>query len=261
MNYIVCVILFLNIINRITSLHLNSYQINLINNLVQNPLLQKKERSTINLILYNAYEKWSIKKAVDFKNLHKYKCTNIQLEELIFYSKIGLFKSVQKYNGKYNFINYSSIYVNSELLKLLTETYSLTNVPKKYRSKSKTFFSENELNKYQFLLEKNLASQYKNWEIDSLFVKNNKNEEANKIIQKYTDINNLNIAIDNISPLAKSILHLKYDYNGNKIRSNKNIAELVGCSEETIRKNLKNGIKNDIKRDTKNNNLKQMVDI
>lgn len=247
MIYIVYIILFLNIINHITSLHLNNYQINLINDLIKNPLLQKKQRSTINLILYKSYEKWAIKKAVDFKNLHKYKCKNIPLEELIFYGKTGLFKSVQKYNGKYNFINYSSIYVNSELLKLLTETYSLSNVQKKYRCKSKAFFSENELIKYQFLLEKNLACQYKNWEVDSLFVKNKDSEEANKIIQKYTDINNLNIAIDNISPLAKSILHLKYDYNGNKIRSNKNIAELLGCSEETIRKDLKNGIKNGIK--------------
>lgn len=230
-------------INQMASLHLNYYQINLINSLIQNPLLPIKERSTIHLILYKSYEKWAIKKAVDFKNLHKYKCKNIQLEELIFYSKIGLFKSVKKYNGKYNFINYSTIYVNSELLKLLTETYSLSNVPKKYRSKSKVFFSENELNKYQFLLEKNLACQYKNWEIDSLFVKNNKNEESNKIIQKYTDINELKLVMDNISPEAKTIFNLKYDYNGNKIRSNKNIAQLLGCSEETIRKNFKNGIK------------------
>jgi len=250
MNSILCVFLFLNVINHIYSLHLNSYQINLINNLVQNPLLQKKERSTINLILYKSYEKWAIKKAVDFKNLHKYKCTNIQLEELIFYSKIGLFKSIKKYNGKHNLINYSSIYVNSELLKLVTEKYSLSTLPKSYRGKNKASFSEKELIDYQLLLNKNLACQYKYWEADSLFVNNE--DFANKIIQKHHDVEKLKILIHDLSPFSRKILFLKYDFNGYKIRSNKNISELLGCSEETIRKNI-NQIKQTV--------IKQTVDI
>jgi len=250
MNLLLCAFLFINIINFMQSLHLNSYQINLINNLVQNPSLQNKERSTINLILYNAYEKWAIKKALDFKNLHKHKCNNIKTEELIFYSKIGLFKSIKKYNGKHDLINYSSIYVNSELLKLVTEKYSLSILPKSYRGKNKKMFSEKELIDYQFLLNKNMASQYKYWEIDSIFVNNE--DFANRIIQKHHDVEKLKILISDISPLSRRILFLKYDFNGYKIRSNKNISELLGCLEETIRKCV-NQIKQTL--------IKQTVDI
>lgn len=250
MNLLLCIFLFINVINNIYSLHLNSYQINLINNLVQNPLLQNKERTTINLILYNAYEKWAIKKAIDFKNLHKYKCSNIKTEELIFYSKIGLFKSIKKYNGKYNLINYSSIYVNSELLKLVTEKHSLSTLPKSYRGKNKSSFSEKELIDYQFLLNKNMASQYKYWKTDSIFVNNE--DFANNIIQKHHDVEKLKILISELTPFSRRILFLKYDFNGYKIRSNKNISELLDCSEETIRKNI-NQIKQIV--------IKQTVDI
>jgi DNA-directed RNA polymerase sigma subunit (sigma70/sigma32) len=117
---ILCILLFINFVK---SLHLNNYQINLINNLIQNPLLQTKEREKINIILYKAYEKWAIKKAVDFKTFHKYNCRNIKTEELILASKMGLFKSIKKYNGKFNLINYASLYVKSELLNILTERY------------------------------------------------------------------------------------------------------------------------------------------
>ena len=105
---ILCILVIVNLFNFCYTFHLNSYQMNLINKLVQNPILSNKERETVNNILYKAYEKWAIKQAINFKLLHKYKCDNIKTEELIFYSKIGLFKSIQKYNGKYNFINYSS---------------------------------------------------------------------------------------------------------------------------------------------------------
>ena len=89
---IICILVLINLVK---SLHLNNYQINLINNLIQNPLLQNREREKLNLILYKAYEKWAIKKAIDFKTLHKYKCRNIKKEELILSSKMGLFKSIK----------------------------------------------------------------------------------------------------------------------------------------------------------------------
>jgi hypothetical protein len=147
---ILYILLFINLVK---SLYLNNYQIKLIKNLIQNPLLQNKDRAKINLILYKAYEKWAIKKAIDFKTLHRYKCNNIKTEELVLSSKIGLFKSIKKYNGKFNLINYSSIYVNSELLKVLTETYSLSILPKSFRKKNKENISNEELNKYKNLLK------------------------------------------------------------------------------------------------------------
>ena len=233
-----CIILFINILTLCNSLYLNNYQFKLINNLVQNPLLKNKERDQINIILYKAYEKFAIKKAIEFKNLHKYKCRNIKIEELFFSSKMGLFKSIKKYNGKYQFINYSTIYINSELYKLLTEKYSLSILPKSYRSKSKSALSITELIKYKRLLNTKLSCQYETWQLDTIFVNNQDINEENKINGKNEEKYDLKETIHNLRPFSKRVLQLKYNLNDNVIISNKKIAKLMGCSEETIRKEL-----------------------
>jgi hypothetical protein len=127
MKNMICILLFTQFLCYVTSLYLNNYQLRLITNLLQNPLLQNKERESINKILYKSYENWAVKKALEFKTLHSYKCQDIKMNELILSSKMGLFKSIKKYNGKFNLINYSSIFVNSELLHLWTfKTPTLT---------------------------------------------------------------------------------------------------------------------------------------
>jgi hypothetical protein len=169
------------------SLHLNGYQIKMINNLLKNPDLRSLDREKINSVLYIAYEKFAIKKALEFKSVHKYKCTNMQKEEIILSSKIGLFKAIQKYNGKYDFINYATIYINSELFRLLTDKYSLSSLPKSYRSASasrrkkdttakKDATADNKglgiLDKYNHLLDVKLSILYEPWQLDSIFVSN-----------------------------------------------------------------------------------------
>jgi DNA-directed RNA polymerase sigma subunit (sigma70/sigma32) len=230
---IIYILLFINLVK---SLHLNNYQINLINNLIQNPLLQSKEREKVNLILYKAYEKWAIKKAIDFKTLHSYKCRNIKKDELILSSKVGLFKSIKKYNGKFDLINYSSIYVNSELLKTLTETYSLSILPKSYRKKSKANISVEDSIKYKNLLNIDLSCQYANWKLNLMF--SNNEDILGKIIKKNEEEENYKNILKNLSPFSKRILYLKYNFEDNLILSNKHISNLMCCSEETIRKQI-----------------------
>jgi RNA polymerase sigma factor (sigma-70 family) len=235
MKSLICILLFTQFLSYITSLYLTNYQIQLINNLVQNPLLQSKERESINKILYKAYENWAVKKALDFKTLHKYKCVDIKTNELILYSKFGLFKSIKKYNGKYNFINYSSIYIKSELLRALTEKYSLSILPKSYRTKNKSTLTENELIIYNRLLHTQLTCQYNKNE-NNIFVNNN--DILNKINKKYEDEERFNEKMNSLTAFEKRVLQLKYNHNyeNNFIRSNKDVAILMCCSEETIRK-------------------------
>lgn len=230
---ILYIFLLLNLIFVIDSLHLNNNQIIMINNLIQNPELKSQEREKINLILYNAYEKFAIKKALDFKMLHKFKCNDIQKEELILVSKIGLFKSIKKYNGKHDILHYSSIYINSELLRLLTEKYSLSILPKKYRSKSKKFLSKTEIIRYKKLLNLNLSVLYESWQIDLIFQKNE--DILNQIHEKYDEMDKLQFLYKELTPFAKRILYLKYYLYQNKILPNKYVADLMCCSEETIR--------------------------
>jgi RNA polymerase sigma factor (sigma-70 family) len=234
------VLLFLFFIKNITSLHLNNFQIKIIKSAIQNPELSLKQREKINYILYKAYEKWSISKAIEFKSIHKHKCSNIKLEELVFASKIGLFKSLQKYNGKYDLINYSSIYIKSELLKVLTDAYSSSILPKNIRKKNKSNMTKTEQFKYNFLLEVKPIVSYEQWKSDLIF--QNKEKTPNQIFERKETLNDLlNELLDNqhsYSDFTKRVIYLKYFFYKNKIPSNKHISELMCCSEETVRQEL-----------------------
>lgn len=230
------VLLFVFFIKNITSLHLNNFQIKIIKSAIQNPELSFEQREKIKNILYKAYEKWSIKKAIEFKFTHKHKCNNIKLEELIFASKIGLFKSVQKYNGKYDFVNYSSIYVKSELLKVLTDTYSSSILPKNLRKKNKSNMTNSERIQYKFLLEVRPIVSYDMWKMDLIF--QNKENTPNQIFERKETLNEL---LDNqysYFDFTKRVIYLKYFFYTNKIPSNKHISDLMCCSEETVRQEL-----------------------
>lgn len=212
----------------------------IIKNLIKNKNLNINQRNKINNILYLSHEKIAIKKAIEFKKYHINKCQNIHLDELIFSSKIGLYKSILKYNGNYSFINYSNIYIKSNLLQTLTSYYTLSNIPKNIRIKNKSKLSKNELIIYNKNIKLNLINYQENWKLDKLYntqkfdILNNyivNEEKNNKLIHIWNEINKL-------EPFSKRIFYLKYDYQFNVIRSNTKISYLMCCSEENIRKYL-----------------------
>ena len=128
----------LQLLNIITAeLYLTSNQYNLIQRVIQNPLTTKIERNVVNNILFQSYENWSVHKTLEFKKMHAYKCKYIKNSELILYGKYGLYKSIVKYNGYSSFTNYSSIYINGELNRAITDAFSLSILPKTLRQKSK----------------------------------------------------------------------------------------------------------------------------
>jgi RNA polymerase sigma factor (sigma-70 family) len=208
-----------------------------ISNLIKNNGLNIEQREKINNILYLSYEKWAIKKSLDFKKKHSYKCKNIRKDDLIISSKIGLFKSIKKYNGNSSFIYFSDIYIKGELLKTLTNHFSLSPLSKKIRASSKQNYSNDEIIKYKKLLNTKLIHYSNNWQFDVIY---NKNTEQNilKKIEENELIKNLWEKINKLEPSIKRIFKYKYDYEFNVIRSNRYISELMGCSEENIRKKL-----------------------
>jgi RNA polymerase sigma factor (sigma-70 family) len=213
---------------------------NLITNLIKNPKLSQNERQITNKILYLSYEKWAIKKAIEFKKYHYFKCKNVNINDLIISSKFALFQSIKKYNGNSKFIYFSEIYIKSELLKTLTDSFSLSTVPKYIRKKNKNNFTEKEILKYKKILSTRLVSYSDYWKFDK-YVKNYQtnldlieiNENKEKVWEK----------IKKLDTFQQKIFYLKYDLDFNKINSNKNISEIIGCSEENIRLTI-NKIKN-----------------
>jgi len=226
----------LNISYLIKSLYLTKNQIKLINNLIKNRDIDVKQRNKINNILFDAYEKFSIKKAIEFRNNYKFKCKNINNDELFLACRFGLFKAIKKYNANGSFTKYSSIYINYELLKLIRERYSLSILPKSYRTKNKSNSYKNDSYKFKNLCNIRLSSSYEDYEIDSLF-SYNENLLDNINNKNFYRENSSNLLF-NLTPFMKRIFYLKYLSNEYKFMSNKKISILMGCSEETIRKQI-----------------------
>jgi len=224
-------------------LHLTNNQINLVNNLIKSNKLSTIQRSKINKIMYISYEKWAIKKAIDFKKFHKNKCKNVDISELILSSKFGLFRSIQNYNGNTLFTYFSEFYIKGELLKTLTNSYALSSIDKKIRIKSKTNFSSEELISYNENLKPNLVGYDESWKFDKITKNNDILSDFLKTEEKNNKIMDMWKKINKLDAFSKRIFYLKYDYEFNKIRSNKHISILMCCSEETIRKKLLESLK------------------
>ena len=243
MNYIILYFILITLLS-VNSLHLTNQQINKINYLIKSKSLNLNQRNIINNILFISYEKYAIKKAIEFKKLHYFKCKNINTDELILCSKLGLFKSTKNYNGNFNFITYSDIYIKSELLNLLTSHFSLSLLPKNIRKKNKNNFTDIELYNYKKALQTKYITYSNNWQFDVIYNSNNNNNNyVLDNINKYENHKKMWGKINNLDSFSKRIIYLKYDFDFNKIRSNKHIGQLMCCSEENIRNNLISSIK------------------
>lgn len=213
--------------------YLSSEQWKSINNLIKTPTLTFSMRKKINKIIYNSYQDYADNCAYKFKNIHKYSCKNIKLNELTLYSKFGLYRAIENYNGSFSFINYAEKYIMGELYRGLTDLYPLSSIPKNERRKK--------LNKYDKLFTKFIGCD-NYWAFDKYYgsQKNEDYKDSNldKIIYK-DYINELHHFINNnLDAFSKKVFYNKYDNALKLLRNNKEIAKLMCCSEEKIRQTL-----------------------
>ena len=203
----------------IETLHLTPKQMYSARGLLMNPTITQPQRESIQKLLYSAHEKWAIKKAIEFKQLHRYKCWDISADELILSSKIGLLKSSRRYNGLSPFAKFSEIYVKSELLRTLTMRLSMTScISMKDRMKSnRTESIRRTVSAVNHILKSDTQTP----------IMNSVEKEFYRTAWAY--VNTLDV-------FTKRTVWLKYDYEFKVIHSNKQIAELMCCSEETVRK-------------------------
>jgi hypothetical protein len=227
----------------LNSLHLTTNQLQLINNLIKNKNLDLNQRVKINQLLYASYEKWAVKKAQYFKKHHLFKCKNIHISELVLSSKIGLFKATKKYNGNIYFTYFADLYVRSELYKTLTAYFATSSIPKNIRIKNKKNLSETELTIYNQNIDSNLINYSNSFQMCNMSNMSNmsnnieetiieKQEKYQKYLYVWKKINKLD------GSFRKRIFMLKYDFDFKELRSNKEIAVLMCCSEETVRQKL-----------------------
>jgi len=213
--------------------------------ILQQKTTTKPMKNKINYILFNAYKNFAINQAYQFKKYHKQKCFNINIEDLIISSQMGLYQSIKNYKGNSNFENYSSKYIQGELYNCLTNFHEINNIPKGIRRKKKTNFTREERRKYNKALKTSFVSQSDEWRFDKINLKSNNkllerekyNSESYKLHEVWSKIKKY-FENNSFGQKNKRIFLLKYNYEFMVKRSNNQISQLIGCSEENIRQIL-----------------------
>jgi RNA polymerase sigma factor (sigma-70 family) len=192
--------------------------------MIVRPDLSPDIRNTLNKVMYTHYTKWAFYETVRFKTFHYYKCKHIPTEELHMYSLLGLQNGIEKYDGVHSFTNWIHYHIKRRLYEGMTQLQPITMVSAKKRMIRKTSPQE-----------KNPKTQFAGHDDEWIFDKNVKNDESDS-----TDVMKTGIwaKIDTMPASKRKIFQYKYDYDFTMLRSNKEIAELMACSEENIRQTL-----------------------
>ena len=214
--------------------YLTQLQKDRINYIIRHPKTSTAIRSKINKILFTYYKKWAIVQAFRFKQLHKHKCQNIQYNECAMFALTGLYKSIQKYDGKHAFVVYAYLHIKGEMYKGMTEQQPINILPKSYlRKKHLVEESKKIHNVYMkpiyigfddYKLDKNVQSSNKNILLETM-------EAKERLVNTWEKINRL-------PSFQRRIFHYKYSHDFYEVRTNKRVAELMACSEECVRQNI-----------------------
>lgn len=149
------------------------------------------------------------------------------MKDLYLYSMKGLWVSINNYNTTFPFYNHANKYINYALYEGYTKLQPITLLPEYIRKKGNDGtipFYNNMLRPIfygleDFKIEKNDCS---NIPFDYALKKNMYFYLWQKIMY-------------NMDPTTVLIFKYKFDCYFNKIRMNKEVAELIPCSEENIR--------------------------
>lgn len=208
--------------------------------LLVHPAITPMMRKKLNSVIYTSFENWAIKKAYEFKALHRYKCRGITAHELSIYACKGLLDATARYNpyhvynSTWPFLTFANMYVRSNLYKGLTDLHPLSKIHKRERIKRKH-------ERYTEINKRALNTKFVGKD-DWLFEKNKIEERHHHPIFVRDEYVRFWNAINQLPPSLRKIMHLKYSFEFDQIRSNRHIAELMACSEEHVRFQVKQAL-------------------
>lgn len=194
-------------------------------------------RDKVNFILFERHKPLLYSMVNDFTRFHKHKCKYVNKDDIIQYGAMSLHHAIRNYNGQSSFHQYAKLYIKGGMYNAITIHHPITKIPKKQRRTSKhsnqtnfdvllpSFDNKNEyLGKNTQYLESPLGYKYFN----------NYESQRLKVWRK----------INKLPPFTKRVLYQKFDIDFNVKYSNKYLAALNSCSEETIRKHVNGAIMN-----------------
>ena len=187
-------------------------------------------RQKINHILFQRHIPYVYGLTTRFRNEHYRKSKNIGKEDMLAYAYKGLYDSVKNYNGKYCFVNFARLHINGALYKSLTEHNQISVLSKNERRKKTTHINHNQIE-----LRKNTYLQKRDY-LPSLETTQPKHSIHSfhmiDVCKQKWDM------IHTFPPFVKRCFYLRFDFYFNRIRSNKEVAELMCCKEEWVRRRI-----------------------
>ena len=180
------------------------------------------------LILYSRHVPLAKKTISNFCRFHKFKTKHVCMDDLEQYAFMGLMHAIKNYNGHYLFHSYAKIYIQGALYNGLTKHFPISKVSAKQRRKKKPFVKYT----YETCGEMDTVKNSYLGKMDYI-AHESQSEEIHQDLTR-----DLWIQIYQLPPFMRRIVYLKYDYHFTRIRSNEEIADYMGCSEETVRQQV-----------------------
>ena len=220
------------------SVYLSKISQQRIKHIIQHPGTTPEMREVIDKILFDSYKDLAAKKAIQFKYSHKYICKNIKTDDFIFCAFCGLYKGIKRFNGNDTFVKYIDLYIKCELQKCMSKSIPINALPKAYFKQKKT------AQEY-----KKLYSVYLNpihIGFNNHFMENTQYNavysNGNRWMRMEDDLSYQKKIWEKIRELPEfqmKIMYCKYSVCFETLYTNREIAEIMNCSPQTIGVNIK----------------------
>jgi hypothetical protein len=210
--------------------YLTNNQKYLIKTILQHPKSTPYMIDKVHQILYHQYQYKAMEMAFDFKKKYSIQTKHIQFIELKMYASKGLLLAIKNYNPEYPFITHMTIYVNGQLHQGMCDLHPLTILPKTMRL-SKKWKTENKKT-YNSLIKTTFVGN------DEYLYEKNMNRHKVNNYKEYEIFTKVWSIVNNLDIEYQRIMRYKYNFLMEKIRSNSDVAELMCCSHEYIRKKI-----------------------
>lgn len=220
------------------SVYLNKIAQQRIKYIIQHPGTTPHMREAIDKILFDSYKDLAAKKAIQFKYSHKYICKNIKTDDFICCAFFGLYKGIKRFNGNDTFVKYIDLYIKWELQKCMSKSIPINALPKTYFRQKKTsqeyeklysiYLNPIHIGVNNYLMEN---TQYND-------VYSNENRWM-RIEEDFTYQKKIWGKINELPEFQMKIMHCKYSVCFETLHTNREIAEMMNCSAQTIGVNIK----------------------
>lgn len=210
--------------------YLTNNQMGLIKTILRHPHKTDYMVNKISEILYQHYRYKAFDIAYEFRQHHYTQCKNIKFDELKLYASKGLLMAIKNYNPDYPFVHHMKLYVKGQLHMGVSDLHPLTILPKKIRL-SKKWKKENRKT-YMTLLKTTFVGN------DDYLYERNSHRCGLQGSSEYSTFAAVWYIIHNLDIDYQRIMKYKYNFYMESIRSNSEVANLMCCSDECIRKKI-----------------------